>query len=64
MGLLTSQFAIIQRRDSSLKPDGNDNLSFVAFTNKDGAPKAAKRKLPNSPGLPQRKRHKGNDDAV
>ena len=50
--------------DHEPKPDGHDELQFVAFTNRDGAPIAAKRKLPNSPGLPPRKKRKGNDDTV
>ena len=50
--------------DYELKPDANDELSFVAFTNTDGAPKAAKRKLPNSPGLPRKKRNTGNRDTA
>ena len=61
---ITANIAQLQKIlcDYELKPDEHDKLQFVKFTDRDGAPIAAKRKLPNSPGLPPRKKHKDNDD--
>ena len=50
--------------ECELKPDANDELTLAAFSIKDGDPNTAKRKPPNSPGLPRKKRKTTNNNSV